>query len=144
MDRPRPGYSSTPLAQKLGIRAGHRVLVDGGADVELGPLPPQAVVQSRIGRSGAYDVVLLFTAQRSRLARRWPLLHPRTTQGGALWVCWPKRSARVPTDLDENVVRAFGLAHGRVDVKVAAISDVWSGLKFVVRLTDRERRGCGR
>jgi hypothetical protein len=138
MDRPRAAYSSAPLAQKLGIKARHRVLVDGVAGVDLGPLPPQAAVHGRIGRHGAYDVALLFTAERSRLARRWPVLHRRTTQAGALWVCWPKRSARVPTDLDENVVRAFGLAHGRVDVQVAAISEVWSGLKFVVRLTDRE------
>jgi hypothetical protein len=139
MDQTRPAYSSTPLAQKLGIKAGHRVLVDGDADVELGPLPPQVAVHRRIGRSGAYDVALLFTAERSRLASRWPALHRRIAQAGALWVCWPKRSARVPTDLDENVVRAFGLAHGRVDVKVAAVNEVWSGLKFVVRLTERER-----
>ncbi len=139
MDRPRPGYSSTSLAPKLGIKAGHRVLVDGNADVDLGQLPPHAELHRRIGRSGAYDVTLLFTAERARLSSRWPVLHRRTTQAGALWVCWPKRSARVPTDLDENVVRAFGLAHGRVDVKVAAVSEVWSGLKFVVRLTDRRR-----
>jgi hypothetical protein len=138
MDRPRPGYSSTPLAHKLGIKAGHRVLLDGTADVELGPLPPQVAVHRRVARAGAYDVALLFTAERSRLASRWPVLHRRTTPAGALWVCWPKRSARVPTDLDESVVCAFGLAHGRVDVKVAAVSEVWSGLKFVVRLTDRE------
>ena len=138
MDERRPGYSATPLAQKLGIKAGHRVLVDGGADLELEPLPPQVTVHRRLARSGTYDVTLLFTTGRSRLATRWPVLHRRTAQAGALWVCWPKRSASVPTDLDENVVRAYGLGHGRVDVKVAAVSEVWSGLKFVVRLTDRE------
>jgi DUF971 family protein len=133
----RPGYSSTPLAQKLGVRAGHRVLLDGEADVELGLLPANVTVHRRLARTGTYDVALLFTTRRDRLATRWPALHRRTTEAGSLWVCWPKRSAKVATDLDENVVRAYGLAHGRVDVKVAAVSDVWSGLKFVVRVAER-------
>jgi hypothetical protein len=131
------GYSSAPLAQKLGIRDGHRVLLDGEADVDLGLFPPGVILQRRLARTGTYDVTLLFAVERSRLASRWPVLHRRTAEAGALWVCWPKRSADVATDLDENAVRAYGLEHGRVDVKVAAVSEVWSGLKFVVRLSDR-------
>jgi hypothetical protein len=71
------------------------------------------------------------------LAERWPTLHRRTTPAGALWIAWPKRSSGVPTDLNENVVRDHALAHGRVDVKVAAIDDTWSGLKNVIRVADR-------
>jgi hypothetical protein len=65
------------------------------------------------------------------------VLHPRTTAAGALWVAWPKRASGLTTDLDENVVRDFALAHGRVDVKVCAIDEVWSGLKHVIRKADR-------
>jgi hypothetical protein len=132
------GYSGTPLPQKLGIKSGHRVLVDGApGSVELGPLPDGVVLHRRLSSIGQYDVTVLFAPDRSRLVRRWPILHQRTTQAGALWVCWPKRAAKIPTDLDDNTVREYGLAHDRVDVKVAAISDVWSGQKFVVRQTDR-------
>jgi hypothetical protein len=71
------------------------------------------------------------------LVTRWPVLHPLTTPAGALWIAWPKRSSGLRTDLDENVVREFALAHGRVDVKVCAIDEVWSGLKHVIRKADR-------
>ncbi|OLB64998.1 MAG: DUF3052 domain-containing protein [Actinobacteria bacterium 13_2_20CM_2_72_6] len=86
---------------------------------------------------GPYDVILCFCADRARLARRWPALHPLTTSAGALWIAWPKRSSGMQTDLDENVVRDHALAHGRVDVKVCAIDDTWSGLKHVIRIADR-------
>jgi hypothetical protein len=82
-------------------------------------------------------VILVFCPDLATLAGRWPALHPRTTTPGALWVGWPKRAAKVPTDLDENIVRDFGLDHGRVDVKVCAIDATWSGLKFVIRVADR-------
>ena len=125
------GYSGTPLPQKLGIRAGSRVLLDGAPDgFELG-------VPTSRRASGAYDVALLFAPDLARLAKRWPALHERVTPAGRLWVCWPKKASGVPTDLDDNVVRAFGLAHGRVDVKVCAIDATWSGLAFVVRVADR-------
>jgi hypothetical protein len=131
------GYSGTPLPAKLGIKAGSRVLLDGApADFDLGPVPSGAVLHRGAG-SSPYDVGLLFCPDAARLVRRWPLLHGRVTPAGRLWVAWPKRASGLVTDLDENVVREHGLAHGRVDVKVCAIDDTWSGLAFVVRLTDR-------
>jgi hypothetical protein len=97
---------------------------------------PGVTVHRRPGR-GPYEVILCFCPTAARLAARWPALHRRTTPAGALWIAWPKRASGVPTDLDENVVRDHALAHGRVDVKVAAIDDTWSGLKNVIRLADR-------
>ena len=125
------GYSGTPLPQKLGVKDGSRVLLDGAPDgFELGvPASTRAV--------STYDLALLFAPDLARLAKRWPVLHARVKPAGRLWVCWPKRASGVATDLDDNVVRAFGLAHGRVDVKVCAIDATWSGQAFVVRLADR-------
>jgi hypothetical protein len=130
------GYSGTPLPRKLGIRPGSRVLLVGApADFGLGPLP-EVDVHHRAGRS-PYDVVLAFAPDRRALAARFIPASGRLTTAGGLWVAWPKRSSGVPTDLDENVVREFGLAAGLVDNKVCAIDATWSGLRFVVRLRDR-------
>lgn len=125
------GYSGTPLPQKLGIRAGSRVLLDGAPEgFDLGvPASTRAV--------SSYDVALLFAPDLARLTKRWKVLHERVTPAGRLWVCWPKKASGVPTDLDDNVVRGYGLDHGRVDVKVCAIDETWSGIAFVVRLADR-------
>jgi hypothetical protein len=131
------GYSGTPLARKLGVTAGVTVLLDGApATFTLGDLPPDVTVHRRPGRS-PYDVIVCFCPTAARLVARWPALHPRTTTSGALWIAWPKRSSGVPTDLDENLVREYALAHGRVDVKVCAVDATWSGLKHVVRIRDR-------
>ena|SRR5690348_7957611 len=131
------GYSGTPLPAKLGIKAGGRVLLDGEpVDLSLEPLSDGVTVHRRAG-AGPYDVVLLFAADAGRLHLRWPVLVERLTAAGRLWVCWPKKSSGVPTDLAEGVVRNFGLAQGLVDVKVCAVDATWSGLAFVRRLTDR-------
>ena len=131
------GYSGTPLARKLGIGPGAAVLLDGAPPgFDLGEVAPGVTVHRRAGRR-PYDVILCFCPTAARLAARWPALHRRTTPAGALWIAWPKRASGVPTDLDENVVRDHALAHGRVDVKVAAIDDTWSGLKNVIRVADR-------
>jgi hypothetical protein len=129
------GYSGTPLATKLGIRPGTRALLVNAPALPALIVPPEATLHRRAG-SGAYDVVLLFAGD-SRGLGRFEQLAARLTVAGALWVCWPKRASGVPTDLDENVVRAHGLSNGLVDVKVAAIDEIWSGLKFVRRLADR-------
>jgi hypothetical protein len=130
------GYSGTPLPQKLGIKPGSRVLLDGApAGFDLGALPEGATLSTRAVSS--YDVAVLFTTDATRLAKRWAAVHPKVTPAGRLWVAWPKRASGVPTDLDEHVVRDHGLTHGRVDVKVCAIDTTWSGLAFVVRLADR-------
>lgn len=131
------GYSGTPLARKLGISPGSSVLLDGApGDFELPDVAEGAQVRRRLG-SGPYDVILCFCPDQARLRARWPVLHQRTTPAGSLWIAWPKRSSGVPTDLDENVVREHALAHGRVDVKVCAVDDTWSGLKNVIRISDR-------
>jgi hypothetical protein len=131
------GYSGTPLATKLGIRSGQRVLLDGApASFELPKLPEDVTVHRRAGRP-PYQVGLLFCPDHTTLVRRWPRVHELVTPAGRLWVAWPKRASGLVTDLDENVVRDHGLAHGRVDVKVCAIDATWSGLAFVVRLRDR-------
>jgi hypothetical protein len=131
------GYSGTPLARKLGVAGAATVLLDGApAGFTLGDLPPDVTVHRRPSRGG-YDVIVCFCPDTARLAARWPALHPRTTPAGSLWIAWPKRVSGVPTDLDENVIRDYALAHGRVDVKVCAIDEVWSGLKHVIRTVDR-------
>jgi hypothetical protein len=130
------GYSGKPLAAKLGVKDTSTVLLVGApAGFDLAA-PAGAVVRTRPG-PGRYDVVLAFCPDRTALRRRFAAQLPRLTTAGALWVCWPKKSSGVPTDLDENVVRAHGLEVGLVDVKVAAVDQVWSGLKFVRRLVDR-------
>jgi hypothetical protein len=131
------GYSGTPLARKLGIAPGSAVLLDGApAGFAIEGLPPDVALGHRAG-TGPYDVILCFCPDRARLVRRWPVLHPLTTPAGALWIAWPKRTAGLVTDLDGNAVRYHALAHGRVDVKVCAIDDTWSGLKHVIRTADR-------
>lgn len=124
------GYSGTPLPKKLGVVPGSRVLLDGApADLDL--------PGDRRAGTGPYDIGVLFCPDRARLVSRWDVLHGLVTPAGRLWVAWPKRASGLQTDLDENAVRQHGLAHGRVDTKVCAIDATWSGLAFVVRLTDR-------
>jgi len=131
------GYSGTPLARKLGIAPGCALLLDGAPKgFAIDDLPPDVVASHRAG-DGVYDVIVCFCRDRAQLERRWPVMHVRTTPAGALWIAWPKRASGVATDLDENVVRGHALANGRVDVKVAAIDETWSGLKNVIRRSDR-------
>ena len=131
------GYSGTPLARKLGVTTGTTVLLDGApAGFTIPDLPSLVEVRRRAG-TGPYDVIICFCPSSARLIARWRLLHGLTTPAGALWIAWPKRSSGRQTDLDENIVRDFALSNGRVDVKVCAIDDVWSGLKHVIRKTDR-------
>jgi hypothetical protein len=134
------GYSGTPLPRKLGIKDGHRVLLAQAPDGFTLDVSPEVTVDRRPGRR-PYDVVLLFTTTASDLNRRFPTLSARIDQAGGLWVCWPKRTARgaarLDSDLDDNIVRAVGLAAGLVDNKVCAIDETWSGLRFVVRRADR-------
>jgi len=126
------GYSARPLPAKLGVTPTSRVLIDGGpVALDLG-----VDVHRRPGPA-PYDVVLLFALRRARLVQRWGPLSSRLTTAGRLWACWPKHSSGLQTDLSENDVRDYGLAHGLVDVKVCAIDDTWSGLAFVRRRVDR-------
>ncbi len=131
--------SGTPLAKKLGIREGDRVaLADppAGLDSLLAPLPASVVLLRRA--VGPLDVAILFATRRAGLARRFDRVARLLERNGGLWVCWPKRTSGVVTDLTEHVVREIGLAAGLVDNKVCAVDDTWSGLRFVYRLQDRE------
>jgi hypothetical protein len=132
------GYSNKPLVDKLGIKAGTRLLLLGapaGYATTLGPLP-KGVVQART-LAGAFDFIQFFTTRRADLERRFAALAKALEPAGMLWISWPKKAAGVPTDLTENVVREVALAGGLVDVKVCAVDDTWSGLKLVRRLKDR-------
>jgi hypothetical protein len=132
------GYSGTPLAKKLGIRSGDTVVLLGAPEafeVELEGLPDGVRLRRRAG--GKPEVVLLFTTQARDLERRFERLARSVWPDGSLWVAWPKRSSGVQTDLDENRLRDVGLPVGVVDNKVCAISDVWSGLRFVWRKENR-------
>ena len=133
------GYSGTPLPRKLGIKPGARVgLIRPPDDLAetLGELPDGAVA-GPFGPGRPFDVVLCFCRTSKELARDLPRLPARLDPAGGLWIAWPKRSSGVATDLGEAEVRARGLATGLVDNKVCAIDDTWSGLRFVVRLSDR-------
>lgn len=130
------GYSGTPLTRKLGVDADSRVLVIGqpsGTDLGMWEC---AARHTRAGKV-PYDVVLAFAPDLATLQRRFTPAKVATTTPGRLWVCWPKRSSGVATDLTENIVRELGLTEGLVDIKVCAIDDTWSGLAFVRRLRDR-------
>lgn len=131
------GYSGTPLHRKLGVKPDSRVLLTAApVGFALDAVPSGAVVHTRAAGS-SYDVILAFCPDRRRLQQRFTALAPRLTTAGALWIAWPKKASGVSTDVDENVVRDVGLGAGLVDVKVIAVDDTWSGLKFVRRLRDR-------
>ena len=134
-----PGYSGTPLPRKLGIKDGFRAyLVRTPEDVrsELGRALGSCDVQRQL--KGPLDFAIVFTDSRSELAKDFKRLAQELAPAGMLWVSWPKKSSGVHTDLDENSVRDIGLAAGLVDVKVCAVTDIWSGLKFVRRVKDRK------
>ncbi len=129
-----PGYSGTPLAKKLGITGGTRVLpINSPADYTalLEPLPDGVSFVTRMSRT--VDVVHLFATRRTDLAQRLATLRDALRPDAMVWVSWPKKSAKVPTDITEDIIRAVALPMGFVDVKVCAVTDVWSGLKLVIR-----------
>jgi hypothetical protein len=133
------GYSGTSLPVKLGIKAGATVVLLGSpAGFSVQPLPAQVVLHRRPAR-GRYDVVLAFCASQRALDRHLGPAKALLGPTSALWLAWPKQASGVRTDLGESAVRECGLAAGLVDVKVAAIDAVWSGLKFVYRTSDRAR-----
>jgi hypothetical protein len=133
------GYSGTPLPRKLGIKPGHRLLLqdapDGFEADTLGELPDGVDVRRRA--SGKADVIVAFHLRRDELAERMPALRELMEPAAGLWIAWPKRASGVATDLTEDVVRELALANTLVDNKVCAIDETWSGLRLVIRLRDR-------
>lgn len=132
------GYSQRPLAAKLGLKPGMRVRLIGAAPDYLAALGA-AVAQVEFDDSATtgLDFIQVFATDHAMLIQTLSQQAPALAPTGALWLCWPKLAAKIPTDLREQAVREAGLAAGLVDVKVAAIDAVWSGLKFVYRLQDR-------
>jgi hypothetical protein len=129
------GYSGTPLPMKLGIKPGHRLLLLSAPDEFELDLPEDV----KVGRAarGKADVIVSFHVERAELKRRMPKLRETMEPAAGLWIAWPKRVSKVPTDLTEDVVRELALANRLVDNKVAALDEKWSGLRLVIRLKDR-------
>ena len=128
------GYSGTPLAKKLGIKEGCCLLLLGAPDGYkhlLEPLPTGVLFESNVGPS--IDVVHLFVTQKGELANHLTALWEQLKPEAAVWVSWPKKAANVPTTVTEDTIRELALPLGFVDIKVCAVSEVWSGLKLVVR-----------
>ena len=128
------GYPGTPLSKKLGIKAGSKVLVAGAPKDYfqlLEPLPDDVQFVSRL--SDSIEIVHLFTDRKAELQKLLATYRKKINSSATVWVSWPKKSAKVPTDITEDTVREVALPFGFVDVKVCAVTDVWSGLKLVVR-----------
>ncbi len=128
------GYSGAPLAKKLGIAEGSKVHAVGEPAhyrALLDPLPAKVRFVSKC--DATTDIVHHFTAKKAELAKALPAYRKKLAPDATVWVSWPKKAAKVPTDITEDVVRDVALPLGFVDVKVCAIDEVWSGLKLVVR-----------
>jgi hypothetical protein len=135
-----PGYSGTPLAKKLGIKDGFRVaLLHMPDDVQT--QLHDALARCQLSKRTASDVdfIFLFVKSRAALEREIPIAKQALAPAGMLWISWPKKSCGVPTDLDGNIVRQTGLGAGLVDIKVCAVTEVWSGLKFVIPVKNRPK-----
>ena len=128
------GYSGTPLPKKLGIAPGSRFATRNAPEDfarTLGELPPGSEWRRQV-RPGL-DLVVAFVTHRSKMVADWPRLTAAVAPGGVVWLAWPKRSSRVPTDITEDVLREEFLPTGWVDTKVCAIDETWSGLRFSLR-----------
>jgi bifunctional DNA-binding transcriptional regulator/antitoxin component of YhaV-PrlF toxin-antitoxin module len=131
------GYSSTPLVQKLGIKPGAKLkIVQEPEDYWkwISPLPDKAEPSAK----APYDFVHLFVTSRKKFESEVLKLRAKLHPDGMIWVSWPKKASKVETDLDENCIRDFALKNKLVDIKVCAVSEVWSGLKLVIPVKDRK------
>jgi hypothetical protein len=134
-----PGYSGTPLPKKLGIKASQRIaFINAPPDfaAELGELPGGVEIVKK--PVAPLDLIVCFVKREKELVARFEKLAAKLSSTGMLWIAWPKKASGVPTDLTESVVQRIGLEAGLVDTKVCAIDEVWSGLRFVIRLKDRK------
>jgi len=132
------GYSTRTLVEKLGIQSGWRIALINAPlyyRQTLGPLPVDITVMTQ--PDGPCELLQLFVVSRQALARQFPAVKQAMAPEGMVWISWPKGSSKKVTDLNEDRVREIGLGLGLVDVKVCAVDDTWSGLKFVIRVRDR-------
>jgi hypothetical protein len=138
---PEPaGYSGTPLPRKLGIGEGDEIALIGAPERfedTLGDLPDVASVHTDLADDARYDVIVTFITRRAELEAELPRLRARMAPACGLWIAWPKRASRVPTDMTDQVIRDVALPTGLVDNKVCAIDDTWSGLRLVIRRGNR-------
>jgi len=133
------GYSKTPLIRKLGIKENTRTILINRPQhylKTLGSLPTGVLIAQKL--SGKFDFIQFFTKEAAELERRFPRLAKALNSDGMLWISWPKKASKVQADVHENQVREIGLSNGLVDVKICAVDEIWSGLKFVFRLEDRK------
>jgi hypothetical protein len=132
------GYSGTPLPKKLGIKENFRVvLVEMPEDVRTELREPLAAC--KVVRDGPLDFAMVFVKTQAELKSQFSKVTKQLAPTGMLWLSWPKKSSGALTDINENDVRRIGLGAGLVDVKVCAVNEVWSGLKFVIRVKDRNK-----
>jgi hypothetical protein len=135
------GYSGTPLAKKLGFKPGTRVVVVGNVPGEytswLAPLPERVTLTSK-GKT-PFDAVHVFVTKRAELEKHLKHLRKALVPDGYVWISWPKRTSKVPTNITEDVIREVCLPLGFVDIKVCAVNEVWSGLKLVIRVSERPK-----
>jgi len=135
------GYSATPLIKKLGVKPGTKLVAVGDVPSEykswLGPLPEGATI---VGKGKPpLEAVHVFATKRAELVRHLEHLRTALAPDGYVWISWPKRAAKVPTNITEDVIREVALPMGFVDIKVCAVSEVWSGLKLVIRVSERPK-----
>ena len=132
------GYSGTPLPKKLGIKPRFKAAffeLPAGVSKEL----KKSLASCEMAKDGqaALDFAMIFVRNQAEMKEQFPRYARRLAPTGMLWVSWPKKASGIATDLNENDVRRIGLLAGLVDVKVCAVNEVWSGLKFVIRVKDR-------
>jgi hypothetical protein len=130
------GYSGTPLPRKLGIKPGAAVALAGapaGFCDALEPLPSGVELADGLDGGGPFDVIVFFTVQRAELEDRLAELRAAMTPAAGLWVAWPKRASKVPTDMTDDAVREIALPTGLVDNKVCAIDTIWTAQRLVIR-----------
>jgi hypothetical protein len=135
------GYSGTPLIKKLGVKPGTKLVAVGDVPIEytswLGPLPEGATI---VGKGKPpLEAVHVFVTKRAELVRHLEHLRKALIPNGYVWISWPKRASKVPTNITEDVIREVALPMGFIDIKVCAVSEVWSGLKLVIRVSERPK-----
>jgi hypothetical protein len=133
------GYSKTPTRKKLGIKEGMRVIhlhSPQNYSQLLGKLPRRTILEDRLHENASF--IHYFAKNKNILSADFPKLKKALHPNGALWISWPKRASKITTNLNDNVVREIGLRGVLVDIRVVAVDEIWSGLKFVFRLKDRK------
>jgi len=138
------GYSGTPLAKKLSLRGGMRLWRSGMPGTVASEIAAEGIELELLDRpEHKIDAAHIFVSERDELERELKMLLPLLDPSGFIWVSWPKKASKMPTDISEDVIRHVALPMGLVDVKVCAIDEIWSGLKLVIRRALRSGGGKG-